>query len=295
MTLTEAQKTTFIEAIWSYYAQHARSGLPWRQPELDGQFDPYKILVSELMLQQTQVTRVVPKYNEFLQIFPTVEKLAAAELSGVLRAWQGLGYNRRVKYLWLAAQQIAADGWPADLTKLSGVGVNTAGAIRAYAFNEPAVFVETNIRTVYIHHFAHDQHDVSDAFIRDLLSQTLKFLTDKGKEQPDKKSHLFAGAMRKNAVLSHEPRDFYWALMDYGTYLKAERGSLNNQSKQYSKQSAFVGSKRQIRGAVIRALTGTPHTFNELADSIADDRLAGVLEDLTNEGLIQKRHNLYSL
>lgn len=268
MILTKAQRASFLEIVWSYYAQYARSGLPWRQPEPDGRFDPYKILVSELMLQQTQVARVVPKYNEFLHRFPTVEKLAAAELGDVLRTWQSLGYNRRAKYLWQAAMQIAADGWPSNLTALSGVGVNTAGAVRAYAFNEPAIFIETNIRTVIIHSFFNDAEATPDTQITDCLEKVID---------------------REN------PRGFYWALMDYGSYIKAKHGNASKRSKQYSKQSAFVGSKRQIRGAVIRVLTGKPHTFSELADIVADDRLTGVLEDLAAEGLIQKQQDLYSL
>jgi A/G-specific adenine glycosylase len=168
MELSNQARQEFLEALWEHYARVGRGALPWRQPEGDGSFDPYKVMVSELMLQQTQVNRVIPKYTEFLQRFPTVQALSAAELGDVLRAWQGLGYNRRAKFLWQAAQQIDQLGqFPntlQDLVKLSGIGVNTAGAILAYAFNQPAVFVETNIRTVYTHHFFEDRTDIAHSF-----------------------------------------------------------------------------------------------------------------------------------
>ena len=122
--------------VQAYYRQHGRHDLPWRQTANDF-FDPYEIMVSELMLQQTQVARVIPKYPSFLTAFPTVSRLAAAPLGAVLTAWSGLGYNRRAKYLQQAAQAIAGRGtFPAtgaELQRLPGVGVNTAAAIRAYA------------------------------------------------------------------------------------------------------------------------------------------------------------------
>lgn len=192
----------FHDTIWAYYHDHGRHDLPWRQMT-----DPYAIMVSEIMLQQTQVSRVIPKYHEFLRQFPNVQSLAAARLGDVLRAWSGLGYNRRAKYLWQAAQAIADDfggKFPDSrdqLVQLPGIGANTAGAILAYAFNQPTVFVETNIRTVYLHHFFADTEAISDVQIRKLLEQTL----------------------------DHEqPREFYWALMDYGASLGAAGGGVTS-------------------------------------------------------------------
>lgn len=238
----------------------------------DGQFDPYKIMVSELMLQQTQVARVIPKYHAFLAEFPTISVLAQAELGAVLRAWQGLGYNRRAKYLWLAAQQIDELGhFPetlAELVQLPGIGKNTAGAILAYAYNQPIVFIETNIRTVIIHHFFADAEDITDGSVAECVMQTLD---------------------REN------PREWYWALMDYGSFLKIEYGNASRRSKHFVKQSTFAGSKRQVRGAVIRALTDRPHSLKELTNVIPDERLSAVLIDLTVEGLIQQENNLYHL
>jgi A/G-specific adenine glycosylase len=271
MQLTDDQKTQFLDVLWKNFRARGRHDLPWRLPEAGGSFDLYKILVSEIMLQQTQVKRVVAKYQEFLSLFPTVTILASADLGDVLRAWQGLGYNRRAKYLWLAARTLdAAKKFPQtlpELTKLPGVGENTAGAILAYAYNLPTVFIETNVRTVYLHHFVRDSEIVSDSFIRDLLEQTL-----------DREA----------------PREFYWALMDYGTELKA-LGSGNLQSKQYKKQSTFHGSKRQVRGRVIDMLRQGDQTLADLQKGLTDGRLTEVLEDLTAEGLIAKNGHNYHL
>jgi A/G-specific adenine glycosylase len=194
MELSKRQKAEFLEILWKFYAQSGRGSLPWRQPEPDDSFDPYKIMVSELMLQQTQVARVIPKYQSFLEQFPDVQSLAMADLSDVLRVWQGLGYNRRAKFLWQAAGAIDVLGnFPTtyeELVKLPGIGSNTAGAILAYACNQPVVFVETNVRTVYIHHFFADRIDIHDREILSLVGQTLD---------------------------REHPREFYWAVMDYGS------------------------------------------------------------------------------
>src|SRR5258708_5455020 len=176
----------FIQTVWAYYAAYGRHDLPWRRPEADGSFDAYKILVSEVMLQQTQVQRVIPKYHEFLRQFPTLRVLDNAPLGQVLVAWQGLGYNRRAKFLWQAAQMAGQDFGghmlrdQKQLERLPGVGVNTARAILAYAFNEPVVFIETNIRTVFIHHFFKDETDIPDAAIRELVAQTLDHTKPRG-------------------------------------------------------------------------------------------------------------------
>jgi A/G-specific adenine glycosylase len=229
-------------------------------------------MVSEIMLQQTQVPRVMPKYDEFLSRFKNTQALAAADLGDVLRAWQGLGYNRRAKFLWQAAQKVAeADSFPdthAELVKLPGIGPNTAGAILAYAFNQPGVFIETNIRTVYIHHFYGDRINVDDKEILALVEETLD---------------------REN------PREFYWALMDYGSHLKSTIGNLNKASKQYVKQSTFNGSRRQVRGAVLRALGTRAQPLDELQQTIPDERLENVLADLSAEGLIRVMDGEYSL
>lgn len=264
----------FRGIVRDFYQEHGRHDLPWRLPEPDGSFDPYKILVSEVMLQQTQVSRVIPKYQEFLTKFPNVSRLARAKLGEVLAVWNGLGYNRRAKFLWLAAQTIEqefAGTFPQtvqELQQLPGVGPNTAAAIVIYSFNRPEVFIETNIRTVFIHHFFKEQTSIPDGAIKKLASGTLD---------------------RKN------PRTWFWAVMDYGSYLKQTVGNLNQASKSYAKQSKFAGSRRQLRGAVIRALLAQPYAKSELSAKFPNERLAAVLAELVAEGLIHQTGKLFSV
>jgi A/G-specific adenine glycosylase len=273
MDVSERQQAEFLEVLWEFYAQFGRNDLPWRQPEQGGGFDPYAIMVSELMLQQTQVARVIPKYLAFIERFPDAKSLARAELGEVLRAWQGLGYNRRAKFLWQDAQIVdKLKHFPStveELVRLPGIGVNTAGAILAYAYDQPVVFVETNIRTVYIHHFFRGRTDVTDKEILALVRQTLP--------------------------AAESPREFYWALMDYGSHLKATIGNANQASKHYAKQPTFHGSRREIRGHILRLLSGGELTLAGLRRVIVDERLDGVLADLVAEDLVRRRHGTYSL
>jgi A/G-specific adenine glycosylase len=251
------QVRDFQKLIWDYYHAHKRP-MPWRD-----QPTPYYVVVSELMLQQTQVPRVLPKFTEFTTRFPDFASLASASLGDVLAAWSGLGYNRRAKFLWQLAQQVRGE-LPAAveaLTQLPGIGPNTAGAIMAYVYNQPVVFVETNIRTVFIHHFFADHPaDVTDAQIRELVTKTLP---------------------------SDNPREWYWALMDYGTHLKATNGRRVTKVHNYKPQSTFAGSRRQVRGQVLKLLVGSVVlSTSELQTVITDERLSGVLEDLAKEQLI---------
>lgn len=268
-----AQVASFQETVRAYYKRHGRHDLPWRQAEPDGMFDPYKILVSEIMLQQTQVPRVLPKFWAFTTQFPTAATLADAPLGDVLKAWSGLGYNRRAKFLWQAATVVRNEhggqlpATVAELVRLPGIGTNTAGAVLAYAFNKPAVFIETNIRTVYIHHFFAGAGSVHDRDIADAVAATL----------PD------------------NPREWYWALMDYGTNLKQTVGNLSRVSVHYTKQSAFAGSTRQIRGKVLRLLGEGRKTEQELAAVINDERLQPVLAALVKEGMIHHQAKQYTL
>jgi A/G-specific adenine glycosylase len=263
----------FQETVWAYYRAHGRTGLPWREPEAGGAYDPYKILVSEIMLQQTQVPRVLPKFLEFTGLFPTFTALAAAPLADVLKAWNGLGYNRRAKFLWQAAQAVVqthASALPRtsrELVDLPGVGPNTAGALLAYAYNIPAVFIETNVRTVFIHHFFAEEQGIDDRDILELVA----------------------------ASVPEDARHWYWALMDYGTHLKQTVGNLNKSSKHYTVQSRFAGSKRQLRGKVLRLLATGPQTAKALAAELADDRAQAVLADLTAEGMVARTRTHYKL
>jgi len=278
--IDRTQLQQFQTEVWQYYDQRGRHDLTWRLPDDKGEFDPYKIMVSELMLQQTQVNRVLSKYAEFLETFPTVQDLAVASLGDVLRVWQGLGYNRRAKFLWQAAQMVVVeyDGkFPRgqkELTALPGVGMNTAGAIMAYAYDVPVVFIETNIRTVYIHHFFAGQEAVPDKAIHELVEATLPGRGGDGQGSP---------------------RLWYWALMDYGTHIKQLHGNKSRASKSYAKQSPFEGSRRKVRGAVLRYLSHKPGTFDELAKEESDPRLTEVVAALQAEGMVREEAGRYSL
>ena len=262
-------KNEFINRIWQHYRRYGRD-LPWRK-----HINPYRILVSEIMLQQTQVARVAPKYKEFLRKFPSAKALAQTSNAEVLRAWSGLGYNRRALYLKKAAEKIVSEygnklpSTLEDLTNLPGVGKNTAGAIAAYAFNQPAVFIETNIRKVFLHHFFLKKKNVSDNQLLPLIEKTL----------------------------AHKhPREWYWALMDYGSYLASCVSNPNRKSRHYMKQSKFEGSVRQVRGKVLKLLLEHKHlSEKQMKEKIADGRLGLVLHRLIVEGFVYKKRGLYSL
>lgn len=263
MTVAEQE---FVDIIWEYYAAHKRN-LPWRQ-NLDIPQWPYHVLISEIMLQQTQVARVIPKYATWLEVFPTLADAAQGSLADYIRLWSGLGYNRRAKYLHDAIKQINTlycGIVPKDinnLSKLPGVGINTAGAIAVYAYNQPYVFIETNIRSVYIHHFFNNKTVVSDNDIQKIVANTID---------------------------TENPREWYWALMDYGTFIKNNYGGNLQKSSHYVPQSAFIGSKRQTRGVIIKQLTTGPKTISQLKKAVNnDDRLKTVLNELMHDNLVIK-------
>jgi A/G-specific adenine glycosylase len=248
----------FQEMIWQKSRELYRD-MPWRADTRG-----YYVLVSELMLQQTQVARVIPKFNTFITTFPDERSLAKAGLADVLKLWQGLGYNRRAKYLHESAKQIVRRGtFPRDnneLLDLPGVGKNTAGAILAYAYNQPAIFVETNIRTVYLHHFFTDDVDVTDDEIIMKLEETID---------------------------NEHPREFYWALMDYGSWLKASGVRNNSQSKIYKRQSLLKGSLREVRGMILRELSMADMSFDALQSRMPnDERFQKALDDLSREKMV---------
>lgn len=236
--------------------------MPWREDTR-----PYYVLVSELMLQQTQVVRVMPKFETFIARFPDVSTLADAGLDEVLRFWQGLGYNRRAKFLHEAAKMTRDDFFgifpstETELLKLPGVGKNTAGAILAYAFNQPALFIETNVRTVYLHHFFAEQTGISDRQILEKLVETID---------------------------RDEPRRFYQSIMDYGTYLKSNGVKNISASKHYRKQAPLRGSIREVRGLIIKMLGEKPYLLGDLRSGIDDERFTAALDGLLSDGLIQK-------
>lgn len=260
--------------VKDFHVAHGRHDLPWRQTH-----DPYRILVSEIMLQQTQVARVMPKYETFLDTFPTVEALAQAPLGAVLSLWQGLGYNRRAKLLHECAQVVQREYggvFPSDeatLRTLPGIGPYTASAVLAFAFNTPTVLIETNVRTVYLHHFFPKGTAVPDSALLPIIAATLD---------------------------TKNPRAWYAAVMDYGSYLKQTIGNKSKQSKHYAKQSKFAGSDRQIRGAIIRALSNTKSgltiaSLTKELSPIAPERIQTPLQKLIGEEMVQKVGNRYCL
>lgn len=261
------KEQVFVETVWTYYQHNGRHSLPWRTTR-----NPYRICVSEVMLQQTQVDRVLPKYKEFVKVFPSVYTLARAPLVSVLRVWQGLGYNRRAKLLHECARVVTechAGRFPRtyeSLVALPGIGPYTAGAIMAFAYNEPYPMIETNIRAVYIHHFFAATDTVSDVAIRTLIIRTLDHAN---------------------------PRAWYSALMDYGAHLKKTIGNPNIQSKHYTKQTPFKGSDREIRGAIMRALLLRPDTLRGLMRQLVfpSHRIHEQLEKLMYEGFIVRKEN----
>ena len=270
-SLTPTRVREFQRAIYRHYRIHGRT-FPWRRTH-----NPYHILVSEIMLQQTQTERVVQKYEQFINSFPDFASLAQTPLREVLRVWQGLGYNRRAIALKRIAERVMSEfhgnlpSSPETLMSLPGIGRATACAICAFAFNEPVVFIETNIRRVFIHYFFQKENDVKDTQILPLLEKTLD---------------------------TSNPRKWYFALMDYGVMLKKQYQNPNRKSAHYQKQPPFEGSNRQIRGMILRALTAeSPISQQEIARRLGMDpeRVKGNLIQLQKEGFIKKRRNQFTI
>jgi A/G-specific adenine glycosylase len=274
MSYTKSKIEQFQKTVWNYYRLDGRHELPWRITH-----NPYKILVSEVMLQQTQVDRVRPYYKAFLAQFPTVHDLAAAPLGDVLRMWQGLGYNRRAKMLHEAAKEVVekhGGTFPKsveELQKLRGVGPYTARAIAAFAYNQDVVFIETNLRTAVTYHFLLQEKSIEDKEILEILSKA--YPKEKGKA-----------------------REWYSALMDYGSHLKRSGVRVNNKSKTYSKQSTFTGSGRQARGAILKELTKGAQAKKRLIGLFGEDRseqLGHQLQKLISEGMVEKSGAKFAL
>lgn len=262
---------SFQQEVLAFYYKHGRHGMIWRHTT-----DPYQIVVSELMLQQTQVERVAIKFPLFIAAFPDFTALAAAPLYEILAVWQGIGYNRRALFLKKIAESVVKDFngmLPRDvetLATLSGIGTATASSIAAFVFNAPVVFIETNIRSVYIHVFFSNRETITDKEILPIVERTL---------------------YREN------PRVWYWALMDLGALLKKSVTNPNRRSAHYTRQAPFVGSDRRIRGQIIRTLVTTPGiNGNELLGQIGEDavRVKRIVAALEQEGfVVRERAHLY--
>jgi A/G-specific adenine glycosylase len=269
--ITRARVRELQKKIYSYYDVHGRD-LPWRK-----RLNPYRVLVSEIMLQQTQVERVISKFPEFLEAYPDFNALSQAPLPRLLGIWQGMGYNRRALALKALAQKVIAEHHgrlphePEELLALPGIGPYTAGAIAAFAFNKPVVFMDTNIRRVYIHEFFYDRNSIHDDEILPLLEMTMD---------------------------AEHPRKWYNALMDYGAMLKKELLNPNRRSAHYVRQSPFENSNRQVRGDILKALVAES-TLSAAQivkrTSGKPDRVKTNLQVLEEEGFIRKRGSRYSI
>ena len=263
--VSEAVVVAFQELVYGYAAEHRRE-LPWRQGS-----DPYRVLVSEVMLQQTQVERVIPKFLAFVDRFPDLQTLANAPLPELLVFWQGLGYNRRALNLQRAARMIV-EQWdgrvpddPVLLQQLPGIGPYTAGAVCAFAFNQPQLFLETNIRAVLLHFFFAGQRGITDKQLLPVVEAVLD---------------------RTN------PRDWYNGLMDYGSDLKRRFPNPTRRSRHHTTQSRFEGSDRQIRGAILRLLLGSMGltvTVLQRELDIESKRLERIVEGMLKDGLVQRQ------
>ena len=269
--LSPATVRAFRSLVKWFYRHHGRD-LPWRVTP-----DPYRVFVSEMMLQQTQVPRVAEKFPAFVKEFPSFAALADAPLDRVLRAWQGMGYNRRALSLKRAAEIVVGrfrgklPASPEQLDELPGIGKATAASIAAFGFNSPTVFIETNIRSVFIHYFFAQRGKINDKEIVALVAKMID---------------------RRN------PRDWYNGLMDLGTWLKATHGNPSVRGAMHKRQSAFEGSMRQVRGAILRhVLKAGPlqEATLRMAIDTSSAMLSTVLGQLEAEGFIRRDGGIVSV
>lgn len=286
--ISRHHREVFHREVMEYYTQHGRHHLPWRTT-----ITPYRVLVSEIMLQQTQVDRVVPFFMNWMKLFPTFKKLAEAPQTEILRAWKGLGYNSRALRLKKTAEIITSEyrgKLPADYHKLltlPGIGPYTAGALVAFSFNQPIPMIETNIRRVFLHHFYpaslhgtprdkmhHNtpHYAVHDRDLLELIQQTLD---------------------------EQHPREWYWALMDYGAYLGKEFPNANKRSRHYTIQKKFEGSDRQLRGMILEVLLSQKNHRMVIGkivkilrgSSFDEERIETVITHLSRDGFLEIIHD----
>ncbi len=341
--------------------------MPWRRS-----ITPYRVLISEVMLQQTQVDRVIPKFNAWMKEFPDFESLVKAPLSSVLKAWNGLGYNRRAINLHRLAKMIAGGGVDAinpytrnagnlskrahnvrgnhtvgidsinprdnkrrangigstnpydrtstvaDWDSLPGIGPATAAAICVYAFNQPHAFIETNVRAVFIHHFFSlppltkgrlggvrrpmRMRAPPDVACVQTAANPLSLLLRKG-EEPITDTDILP--LVQQTLDTRNPREWYWALMDYGTYLKKQYKNPSRRSKHYTKQSKFEGSNRQLRGKIVKLMVASGGTGKKFSAptigglakqlNLPKQKVAPVMAQLVKDGFITMRRGKFSI
>jgi A/G-specific adenine glycosylase len=271
LLLSAEEKERFHKKICGHYLQYGRD-LPWRKTR-----DGYRIFVSEVMLQQTQVERVMGKYEDFIYLFPSFAALADSSLKDVLFAWQGLGYNRRALSMVGAARKVVTHHDAAlprtigDLAALPGIGKATAAAILCFAFDEPVPFIETNIRRVFIDHFFQGTGPVKDNEILPLIEETLD---------------------------RDAPREWFYALMDYGSMLGKKSGNANRKSAHYRKQSPFANSDRRVRGAVLKLLLTEDSVSSAdigARTGVSAERVLPILRCMEREGLVKETEGTYMI
>ncbi len=260
----------FRQAVLSWFSGHRRE-MPWRETR-----DPYCIFISEIMLQQTQVSRVLKYYPPFIERFPGFSALAGAPFPDVLSAWQGLGYNRRALHLVAAARMVCNQyggdlpASPVDLERLPGIGRATAGSVAAFAFNTPAVFIETNIRRVFLHYFFHGATGVRDTDLVPLVSAALD---------------------------CNNPREWYYALMDLGSFMKGSLANPNRRSSRYRMQAPFAGSVREARGRLLGELGRSPLSREDLVTrtGLSDTCIGSALAALVREGFVVCEKDIFRI
>ena len=259
---------TFNRALWSYYRKHKRD-MPWRRDT-----SPYAVVVSEIMLQQTQVSRVLVKFPAWMKRFPGWRALAKAPMNEALREWSGLGYNRRALYLKRIAETLMEKA-PAKprlpdtfevLRVLPGIGPNTAGSILAFAFNIPHPFIETNIRSLFIHEFfANIEKREGRKACKKIRDDEIMPIIERA----------LADAM-KSGPFKGNAREWYWALMDYGAHLKQGERSMKqgektaHKSAHHVRQKPFKGSNRELRSAVLRSIMRKDTSMGEILQEHVD-------------------------
>lgn len=265
----------FSATVWERGRELYRD-LPWRDTH-----DPYAILLSEVMLQQTQVSRVMGRWEQWLETFPTIADLASAPLPPVLELWQGMGYNRRALNLKRCAEEVVAmhDGVvPSDkkaLLGLPGIGPSTSAGVRIFAFRQPDMYLETNVRAVFIHELFPGRESVADKELVSLVEAT--------------------------CPQDARVRAWYYALLDYGAYLKKTMPNPTRRSKHYTRQSKFEGSHRQKRAYLLRHVIDDALSTEDLARDLAQsERASGrqepsveevraILDELEREGFVMRR------
>lgn len=288
--MTAQRLSDLIRTVWKHH-KSARRDMPWRADTR-----PYYVVVSEVMLQQTQVDRVIRKFPSFIRRFPDWQSLADAPTADVLREWSGLGYNRRALYLKEIAETVVRsvryhflmdtpptreNSWKdlhQSLHALSGIGPNTAGSILAFAFNIPYPFIETNIRSVFIHHlFPRTKRKISDNQLMPLIERALQHPKN-----------------RKN------PREWYYALMDYGSALKRQTPNPSRRSAHHTRQNPFKGSNRELRSRILKLIMSQPCRAAEVLshfqhEKISHEQISKNLIALKNEGFLTKKGSRYSV